>query len=39
MHTQKSVAERAARLHGRKGHLISELHRQVMPASDEDPFP
>lgn len=39
MYTQGSVTERAARLHRSEGHLMSELHSQVMPASEDDLFP
>lgn len=36
MCTERTAAERAAWLQGIKGHLVPELHSQVMSASEEE---
>lgn len=36
MYTERRAADRAAWLQGIEGHLVPELHSQVMPVSDED---
>lgn len=36
MYTERRAADRAAWLQGIEGHLVPELHSQVMPVSEED---